>query len=57
MKGGNQPLCLKYSIDTNISLQNVLGNFKMANILSDHVRHETEYMEVTNVKREKHAPL
>lgn len=57
MKGGNQPLCLKYSIDTNISLQNVLGNFKMANILSDPVRHETEYMEVTNVKREKHAPL
>lgn len=57
MKGENQLLCLKYSNDTNISFQNVQGNFKMANILSDCVQHEIEYVEVTNIKCEKHAPL
>lgn len=29
----------------------------MANILSGHVQHEMEYVEVTNVKCEKHPPL
>lgn len=29
----------------------------MANILSDHVQHEIEYVQVTNITCEKHASL